>query len=162
MSLDIENEKLNKDEISISPIEDIEEEKIPDEIGDIKVADEVISIVASLAAQEVDGIIGMGGGFAEGLNELLGKKSFAKGVRVTVEGHVVTTAVYVNVEYGACIPEVALEVQEKVKSAIENMTGYEVKFVDVHIQGVARRPKSDLEDSLEKVEGTYEKFLNEE
>lgn len=61
-----------------------------------------------------------------------------------------TAAVYVNVEYGSCIPEIALEIQEKVKEAIENMTGYEVKFVDVHIQGVARRPKSELEESLEK------------
>ena len=74
----------------------------------------------------------MSGSFAEGLNEFLGKKSFAKGVRITVDGHVVTAAVYVNVEYGSCIPEIALEIQEKVKEAIENMTGYEVKFVDVH------------------------------
>ena len=86
--------------------------------------DEVISIVAGLAAQEVNGVIGMSGSFAEGLNEFLGKKSFAKGVRITVDGHVVTAAVYVNVEYGSCIPEIALEIQEKVKEAIENMTGY--------------------------------------
>ena len=76
------------------------EEQLPDEIGDVKVADEVISIVAGLAAQEVNGVIGMSGSFAEGLNEFLGKKSFAKGVRITVDGHVVTAAVYVNVEYG--------------------------------------------------------------
>jgi uncharacterized alkaline shock family protein YloU len=99
------------------------EEQLPDEIGDVKVADEVISIVAGLAAQEVNGVIGMSGSFAEGLNEFLGKKSFAKGVRITVDGHVVTAAVYVNVEYGSCIPEIALEIQEKVKEAIENMTG---------------------------------------
>ena len=98
------------------------EEQLPDEIGDVKVADEVISIVAGLAAQEVNGVIGMSGSFAEGLNEFLGKKSFAKGVRITVDGHVVTAAVYVNVEYGSCIPEIALEIQEKVKEAIENMT----------------------------------------
>ena len=66
-----------------------------------------------------------------------------KGVRITVDGHVVTAAVYVNVEYGSCIPEIALEIQEKVKEAIENMTGYEVKFVDVHIQGVARDPRAN-------------------
>ena len=121
------------------------EEQLPDEIGDVKVADEVISIVAGLAAQE-----------------FLGKKSFAKGVRITVDGHVVTAAVYVNVEYGSCIPEIALEIQEKVKEAIENMTGYEVKFVDVHIQGVARRPKSELEESLEKMDAAHENFFGEE
>ena len=131
------------------------EEQLPDEIGDVKVADEVISIVAGLAAQEVNGVIGMSGSFAEGLNEFLGKKSFAKGVRITVDGHVVTAAVYVNVEYGSCIPE-------KVKEAIENMTGYEVKFVDVHIQGVARRPKSELEESLEKMDAAHENFFGEE
>ena len=118
------------------------EEQLPDEIGDVKV--------------------GMSGSFAEGLNEFLGKKSFAKGVRITVDGHVVTAAVYVNVEYGSCIPEIALEIQEKVKEAIENMTGYEVKFVDVHIQGVARRPKSELEESLEKMDAAHENFFGEE
>ena len=82
------------------------EEQLPDEIGDVKVADEVISIVAGLAAQEVNGVIGMSGSFAEGLNEFLGKKSFAKGVRITVDGHVVTAAVYVNVEYGSGIPKI--------------------------------------------------------
>ena len=125
------------------------EEQLPDEIGDVKVADEVISIVAGLAAQEVNGVIGMSG-------------SFAEGVRITVDGHVVTAAVYVNVEYGSCIPEIALEIQEKVKEAIENMTGYEVKFVDVHIQGVARRPKSELEESLEKMDAAHENFFGEE
>ena len=127
------------------------EEQLPDEIGDVKVADEVISIVAGLAAQEVNGVIGMSGSFAEGLNEFLGKKSFAKGVRITVDGHVVTAAVYVNVEYGSCIPEIALEIQEKVKEAI-----------DVHIQGVARRPKSELEESLEKMDVAHENFFGEE
>ena len=134
------------------------EEQLPDEIGDVKVADEVISIVAGLAAQEVNGVIGMSGSFAEGLNEFLGKKSFAKGVRITVDGHVVTAAVYVNVEYGSCIPEIALEIQERLKSNREH-TGYEVKFVDVHIQGVARRPKSELEESLEKMDAAHENFL---
>ena len=145
------------------------EEQLPDEIGDVKVADEVISIVAGLAAQEVNGVIGMSGkcyeigkNLSDCLNEFLGKKSFAKGVRITVDGHVVTAAVYVNVEYGSCIPEIALEIQEKVKEAIENMTGYEVKFVDVHIQGVARRPKSELEESLEKMDAAHENFFGEE
>ena len=158
LKIDAEEKELEIGEAQAAKAADaaiVNEEQLPDEIGDVKVADEVISIVAGLAAQEVNGVIGMSGSFAEGLNEFLGKKSFAKGVRITVDGHVVTAAVYVNVEYGSCIPEIALEIQEKVKEAIENMTGYEVKFVDVHIQGVARRPKSELEESLEKMDAAH-------
>ena len=115
----------------------------PEEIGDVQIADEVLSIVASLAAQEVEGVAGMNGGFAGDLSEFLGNKNVSKGVRVTVEGHVVSVEVYVNIEYGA------LEIQEKVREAIEDMTGYEVKIVDVHVQGVQRRHKTELEQSLE-------------
>ena len=74
-----------------------------------------------------------------------------KGVRVTVEGHVVSVEVYVNIEYGGCIPEIALEIQEKVREAIEDMTGYEVKIVDVHVQGVQRRHKTELEQSWKRL-----------
>ncbi|MCD7873703.1 MAG: Asp23/Gls24 family envelope stress response protein [Acidaminococcaceae bacterium] len=165
MKIDTEEKELEIGEAQAAKAADaaiVNEEQLPDEIGDVKVADEVISIVAGLAAQEVNGVIGMSSSFAEGLNEFLGKKSFDKGVRITVDGHVVTAAVYVNVEYGSCIPEIALEIQEKVKEAIENMTGYEVKFVDVHIQGVARQPKSELEESLEKMDAAHENFFSEE
>ena len=152
LKIDAEEKELEIGEAQAAKAADaaiVNEEQLPDEIGDVKVADEVISIVAGLAAQEVNGVIGMSG-------------SFAEGVRITVDGHVVTAAVYVNVEYGSCIPEIALEIQEKVKEAIENMTGYEVKFVDVHIQGVARRPKSELEESLEKMDAAHENFFSEE
>lgn len=120
-----------------------------EEIGDVQIADEVLSIVASLAAQKVEGVAGMNGNFADGLSEFLGSKNVSKGVRITVEGHVVSAEVFVNIEYGGCIPEIALEIQEKVREAIENMTGYEVKIVDVHVQGVQRRRKTELEQSLE-------------
>ena len=80
----------------------------------------------------------MNGNFADGLSEFLGSKNVSKGVRITVEGHVVSAEVFVNIEYGGCIPEIALEIQEKVREAIENMTGYEVKIVDVHVQGYDR------------------------
>ena len=141
---------------------DSEDKELETGTGEFVNADDAAEAEEQLAAQEVNGVIGMSGSFAEGLNEFLGKKSFAKGVRITVDGHVVTAAVYVNVEYGSCIPEIALEIQEKVKEAIENMTGYEVKFVDVHIQGVARRPKSELEESLEKMDAAHENFFGEE
>lgn len=124
--------------------ENTEEENL-DEYGDIRIADEVICIVASLAAQEVPGVVSMSGGLTDGINRFLGKENASKGVHLKFEGKLVNASVYINVEYGACIPEIALEVQEKVKEAIEAMTGYEVQFVDVNVEGVAKRPQAELE-----------------
>lgn len=123
---------------------ELDEENLED-YGDIRIADEVISIVASLAAQEVPGVLGMSGGFTDGINRFLGKENASKGVRLKFEGKTVNANVYINVEYGSCIPEIALEVQEKVKEAIEAMTGYEVQFVDVNVEGVAKRQATELE-----------------
>ena len=116
-----------------------------DEYGDIRIADEVICIVASLAAQEVPGVVGMSGGLTDGINRFLGKENASKGVHLHFEGKTVNASVYIVIEYGCCIPEIALEVQEKVKDAIEAMTGYEVQFVDVNVEGVAKRRESELE-----------------
>ena len=123
---------------------ELDEENLED-YGDIRIADEVISIVASLAAQEVPGVLGMSGGLTDGINRFLGKENASKGVRLKFEGKTVNANVYINVEYGSCIPEIALEVQEKVKEAIEAMTGYEVQFVDVNVEGVAKRQATELE-----------------
>ena len=126
-------------------VEENSEEENLDEYGDIRIADEVICIVASLAAQEVPGVVSMSGGLTDGINRFLGKENASKGVHLKFEGKLVNASVYINVEYGACIPEIALEVQEKVKDAIEAMTGYEVQFVDVNVEGVAKRPQAELE-----------------
>ena len=123
---------------------ELDEENLED-YGDIRIADEVISIVASLAAQEGPGVLGMSGGLTDGINRFLGKENASKGVRLKFEGKTVNANVYINVEYGSCIPEIALEVQEKVKEAIEAMTGYEVQFVDVNVEGVAKRQATELE-----------------
>lgn len=129
--------------------DDMQEQDVDDnsleEYGDIRVADEVICIVASLAAQEVPGVVSMSGGLTDGINHFLGKENASKGVHLKFEGKLVNASVYINVEYGICIPEIALEVQEKVKEAIEAMTGYEVQFVDVNVEGVAKRRESELE-----------------
>ena len=127
-----------------------------DEYGDIRIADEVICIVASLAAQEVPGVVSMSGGLTDGINRFLGKENASKGVRLKFEGKLVNAIVYINVEYGACIPEIALEVQEKVKDAIEAMTGYEVQFVDVNVEGVAKRPQTELEKAASSDEDMAE------
>ena len=123
---------------------ELDEENLED-YGDIRIADEVISIVASLAAQEVPGVLSMSGGLTDGINRFLGKENASMGVRLKFEGKTVNASVYINVEYGSCIPEIALEVQEKVKEAIEAMTGYEVQFVDVNVEGVAKRQATELE-----------------
>lgn len=123
-------------------------EDLVDDVGDIHIADEVISIVAGLAAQEVPGVLSMSGGLTDGINRFLGKDNASKGVRLKFNGKTVTANVYVNVEYGCCIPEVALEVQEKVKDAIEAMTGYDVQFVDVNVEGVAKRKATELEKEV--------------
>ena len=123
-----------------------EQGDIPEEVGSVKIADEVISIVAGLAATEVAGVAGMSGGLAGGIAELLGKKNFSKGVKVIVSGKTVTVEIYVIIEYGICIPEVAIEIQEKVKEAVESMTGFEVVAVDIHVQGIARRKANEIEE----------------
>lgn len=144
----MEEEIKQKDSLPGAPSDTGQEE----ELGYIEVADEVIGIVASLAAMDVPGVISMSTGFREGLNNLLGKKSPAKGVRVKVTGRSCRIAVYVTVEYGSNIPELAMKLQKKVQLAVNEMTEYNAEFVDVHIEGVKRREKSALELSFSNPE----------
>ena len=134
---------------------EIEDENLED-YGDIRIADEVIRIVASLAAQEVPGVVSMSGGLTDGINRFLGKENASRGVRLKFEGKTVNASVYLNVEYGYCIPEIALEVQEKVKDAVDAMTGYEVQFVDVNVEGVAKRETRELEKEASSDEAMAE------
>lgn len=115
-------------------------------IGTIRIADEVVSIVAGLAATEIEGIAGMSGGLVGGIAEMLGKKNFAKGVKVEVGEKETAVDLYIIVKYGVRIPEIALAVQEKVKQAIETMTGLSVVEVNVHIQGVGFPEEEKKED----------------
>lgn len=115
-------------------------------IGTIRIADEVVSIVAGLAATEIEGIAGMSGGLVGGIAEMLGKKNFAKGVKVEVGEKETAVDLYIIVKYGVRIPEIALAVQEKVKQSIETMTGLSVVEVNVHIQGVGFPEEEKKED----------------
>ena len=115
-------------------------------LGSIRIADEVVSIIAGLSATEVDGIAGMSGGIAGGIAEMLGRRNFAKGVKVEVGEKEAAVDLYIIVKYGVRIPDVALAVQENVKQAIETMTGLSVVEVNVHVQGVGfpdEEPKDD-------------------
>lgn len=115
-------------------------------LGTIRIADEVVSIIAGLAATEVDGVAGMSGGLVGGIAEMLGRKNFAKGVKVEVGEKEAAADLYIIVKYGVRIPDVALAVQENVKQAIETMTGLSVVEVNIHVQGVnfpEAEPKED-------------------
>jgi uncharacterized alkaline shock family protein YloU len=96
----------------------------------------VVAIIAGMAASEVPGVSGMSGGIAGGISEILGRKNFSKGVKVEINGKEATIDLYIIVDYGSRIPDVAWNAQEKVKKQIEEMTGLNVLEVNIHIQGV--------------------------
>ena len=105
-------------------------------IGEVQIADEVVAIIAGLAATEVDGVASMAGNITNELVSKLGMKNLSRGVKVTVLEGVVTVDLNLNIEYGKNILETSKKVQEKVKSSIENMTGLEVADVNIHIASV--------------------------
>lgn len=107
------------------------------EAGVIRISDEVVAIIAGIAATEVEGVVGMSGGFVGGISEMLGKRNLSKGVRVEVGDRETAIDVYIIVEYGVRIPKIAQLVQENVKQAVESMTGLDVVQVNIHVQGVA-------------------------
>ena len=105
-------------------------------IGEVQIADEVVAIIAGLAATEVDGVASMAGNITNELVSKLGVKNLSKGVMVTVEGKNVSVQISLIIEYGCSVPVVTAKVQERVKSAIENMTGLEVTEVKITVAGV--------------------------
>ena len=107
-----------------------------DNLGEVHVADEVVAIIAGLAATEVEGVASMAGNITNELVSKLGMKNLSKGVKVEVAEKTVSVEVALNISYGYSIPEVYEKVQEKVKSAIETMTGLSVAIVNVRIATV--------------------------
>ena len=107
-----------------------------DTMGEVQVADEVVAIIAGLAATEVDGVTSMGGNITKDLVSRLGIKNLSKGIRVSVEEDKVSVYLTLNIAYGYALPEVSQKVQERVKGAIENMTGLQVAGVNVRIAEV--------------------------
>jgi len=106
------------------------------ELGEIRIANEVVAIIAGLAATEVEGVAGMSGGIAGGIAEMLGRKNLSRGVKVEVGEEQTAVDLFVIVDYGIKVPDVAWQIQESVKQAIESMTGLQVVEVNVHVQGV--------------------------
>ena len=105
-------------------------------LGEVKIADEVVAIIAALAATEVEGVASMAGNITNELVSKLGMKNLAKGVKVTVLEGVCTVDLTLNIDFGKNILDVSRKVQDKVKTSIENMTGLEVADVNIRIAGV--------------------------
>ncbi len=107
------------------------------EAGTIRISDDVVAVIAGLAASEVAGVAGMSGsGIAGSVSEMLGKKNLSKGVKVQVGDKQAAVDLNIIIEHGARIHEVAKAVQQNVRNAITNMTGLQVVEVNVHVQGV--------------------------
>lgn len=126
-----------------------ESRTLPTEIGEVKIADEVVSIVAGIAATEIEGVASMSGGIGGGIAEVLGRRNLAKGVKVEVGTEDAKIDIFIIVDYGMRIPDVAWSIQESVKKAVENMTGLKVAHVNVHVQGI-QFPKKENEEEQEE------------
>ena len=131
------------------------DEEIKTENEGIQISNDVVAVIAGVAVSEVQGVSGMSGGFAGGITEVLsGKKNLAKGIKVEINEDTAKIDVNIIVEYGSRIPDVAFEIQNRVKKSVENMTGLKVEEVNVHVQGVntdavMNEKENDKEESVE-------------
>ena len=123
--------------------EEVKEEQVVNNMEEINVtsdssvviSEEVVSVIAGIAVSEVPGVVDTAGGFAGGISEVFsGKKKLSKGIKVEVGEKETKIDVNIIVEYGTRIPDVAFEIQNKVKQAVKEMTGLEVLEVNVHVQ----------------------------
>ena len=119
-------------------------------LGSIRVADEVVSVIAGLATMDVDGVAGMSGGLIGGIAEMLGRKNFSKGVKVEVGEKEAAVDLSIVVTYGVDIRHVATDVQKNVRRAIESMTGLKVVETNVQVQGVVF-PEEEPEEPAARV-----------
>ena len=107
-----------------------------DQEGNVCISNEVVATIASIAAKSIDGVAGMFGSLTGGFAELLGKKNPSKGVKVTITDKDVKIDMFVVVEYGVKIPDVAWEIQDKTNNEVEAMTGLNVVAVNVNVEGL--------------------------
>ena len=145
------DEEIAIDETDAAP----EEESV----GNIKISVDVVSTIAGIAATEVEGVAEMYSSFAGGIAEKLGaKKNTSKGVKVEMNGDNAAIDLYIVVNYGVRIPELAWEIQENVKKNVESMTGLEVSKVNIHIEGVkfVKEAEEETPDTAEETAETAE------
>lgn len=130
------SEKTNK-EVKEEVVATVEETPNVEIATNLNISEDVIGIIAGLAASEVEGIAGMTLGFVDGINQILGSnKKYSKGVKIELEGRKVTIDLHVNVKYGVRIPDIAWAAQNAVKTSVENMTGLDVVAVNINVQGI--------------------------
>ena len=152
-------EEENKNEEKGEVVELNEEIKTDNE--GIQISNDVVAVIAGVAVSEVQGVSGMSGGFAGGITEVLsGKKNLAKGIKVEINEGIAKIDVNIIVEYGSRIPDVAFEIQNRVKKSVENMTGLKVEEVNVHVQGVNTDAVMNEKENDSKEE-TEENNINE-
>lgn len=119
--------------------------------GSVKISDEVISVIAGMAASEVEGVYAMGGSVVSGITELFsGKKNVAKGIKVDMQGDEIAVDIHIVISYGVNIPDTSCKIQEKVKDALESMTGLSVLKVNVYIDGVNIERETEIEEETEE------------
>ncbi|HHV38562.1 MAG TPA: Asp23/Gls24 family envelope stress response protein [Tepidimicrobium sp.] len=116
--------------------------------GTVKIANEVVAIIAGLAATEIDGVAGMSGGITGDITEMLGMRNLSKGVKVEVGEKEAAIEIFLTMKYGSKIHETAEAVQKNVKKTIETMTGLNVVEVNVNVQGVIIPEESEVDNKL--------------
>lgn len=119
-------------------------------LGTVSFAEEVVTVIAGLAVQEVPGVLSLTGNISSGINEMFGRKSLTKGVRVEVENYDVSVDVSVVLLGGYKIPQVGHAIQDNVKKAIETMTGLNVTNVNVHVASISYRTDTEKSKKTEK------------
>ena len=112
-----------------------------DGLGAVIISEEVVKTVAGMAIVDIEGVAGMSGGLAGDFTEMLGRKSVSKGIKVIVGEKETAIDIFVDLDYGARIPDVASNIQNKVKNAVESITGLIVVEVNIHVQGVIFPPE---------------------
>lgn len=114
-----------------------EEQPLAEGAGEVRISTDVIIVIAHTAVMETEGVAGMSAGIADNIQQVLGRKGGTKGVKVELTGREVAIDLFLIVDFGARIPDVAWRAQERVKQAVESMTGLDVKAINVHVQGVS-------------------------
>lgn len=117
------------------------------EHGSVKISNDVIAIISGIAAEKVEGVVGMNSGITGGITEMLGMKNLSKGIKVDIDKNEATIDLFITVEYGVKLSEVGEKVQENVKNTVENMTGLKVIAVNVNIQDVNFPKEKDVKDT---------------
>ncbi len=142
-------------------VENIVEEATPDlniqtdseegDVGNVKISIDVVATISSIAASQVNGVAGMYSSFAGSVAEkLVAKKNPSKGVKVEMGEGCVKIDIYIVVDYGVRIPELAWEIQESVKNNVETMTGLNVEKVNIHIEGVSFEKADEIESQIQE------------